>query len=126
MQETLKNTKLELTDLVQYILEGIGSKKAEDIKVLDLRNIPSAVCDVFILCTGNSNVQVEAIANGAIDEVRDNKGGKPWHVEGLANKEWVLIDFVQVVVHVFQPEVRTFYALEQLWADAPEFSITKA
>jgi ribosome-associated protein len=111
--------------LVNLILEGIESKKAEDIKVLDLRKIPSAVCDVFILCTGNSNVQVEAIASGVIDEVRDNKGGKPWHVEGLSNKEWVLIDYVQVVVHIFQPEIRTFYALEQLWADAPEFPLYK-
>jgi ribosome-associated protein len=105
--------------LLQHIIKGIEEKKGLDIVALDLSGIPGAICKSFVLCNGNSGTQVEAIADSVIDEVRKGIGEKPWHVEGYTNKEWILIDFVDVVVHVFQPDIRDFYGLEELWADAP-------
>ena len=107
-----------LSELVSAILKGMEDKKAEDICHLDLQNIEHAVCDGFVICSGNSDTQVEAIAKSVQDSVQKSLGEKPWHVEGMANKSWVLIDFVNIVVHVFLPEDRAFYGLESLWADA--------
>lgn len=93
-------------------------KKGFDIISMDLSKISSAVCKEFVICSGNSSTQVEAIADSILDEVWKTTNEKPWHKEGFENKEWILIDFVDVVVHVFQPDIREFYALEDLWADA--------
>lgn len=100
-------------------VHGLQEKKARDIVILDLREMPHAVCDYFIICHGDSTTQVEALADAAETEVREQLGEKPWHREGMENAQWILVDYVDVVVHVFHREAREFYDLEGLWADAP-------
>ena len=114
-----KNKKnKEESKLLDYIIKGIEEKKGTDIVIMDLEAIPNSICGHFIVCTGNSSTQVEAIADSIEDEVRKGMNMKPWHVEGYENKEWILMDYIDTVVHVFQPEIREFYAIEDLWADA--------
>ncbi|WP_130735534.1 ribosome silencing factor [Flavobacterium sp. J27] len=110
-------------DLVVNIIKGIEDVKGADIDVLDLREIDNTVCDYFIICNGNSNTQVVAIANSIQKVVSKELKEKPWHVEGLENGEWVLMDFVNVVVHVFQTHIREYYNIESLWGDAKITSI---
>ncbi len=104
--------------LTDSVLKGLLDKKGKDILELDLRHIDSAVCDYFIICSGGSNRQVNALANAAKDMVIEEQDEKPWHIEGLDNSEWVLLDYANVVVHIFQEETREFYKLEELWGDA--------
>ena len=104
--------------LRDLILESISDKKGVDTVTLDLRHIPEAVADFFILCNGGSTTQVKAIAQYIDHQVNEAMGERPWHMEGLVNSEWVLIDYVDTVVHVFLPENRTLYNLEELWSDA--------
>lgn len=104
--------------LSDIIIKGIQEKKGLDIVVLDMRALPNTVCDKFIICTGNSNTQVDAISGSVEELVRKELAEKPWHVEGISNSEWILMDYVNIVVHIFQPEARSFYNLESLWADA--------
>jgi ribosome-associated protein len=85
---------------------------------MDMRRV-SGVADVFILCTGDSDLQIKAIAESVSDRIREECGEKPWHTEGAGNREWVLLDYVDLVVHVFSQEKRQFYNLERLWGDAP-------
>jgi ribosome-associated protein len=116
---TEKTTQMLTSEiLAEAAIEGIREKKGFDIAVLDLRGLTHSVCDFFIICSGNSSTQVSALADAIEDMVRKKTGESPWHVEGHANAEWILIDFVNVVVHVFQPEARSFYGIEKLWADA--------
>ncbi len=115
---TITKTSTSFTPLVDEIIEGIDDLKGENIVVLNLTKLENAVCDYFVICEGNSNTQVSAISNSIEKKVRENLGEKPWHVEGTTNAEWVLLDYVSVAVHVFQREVRAFYDLESLWADA--------
>ena len=105
-------------DLVNLVKKGIEEKKGEEIVTLDIYKINPSVCDYFVICHGNSNTQVAAIAEEVQKIVKKEMGEKPFHVEGIRNAEWVLIDFVDVVVHIFQKEFRSFYDLEHLWADA--------
>lgn len=91
-------------------------KKAEDVTILDLTGL-TAACDYFVICSATSEIQVQAIADH-IDETMRKKGAPPWHVEGRAQRRWILIDFVDVVVHVFYAETRQYYMLERLWGDA--------
>ena len=91
-------------------------KKASNVKIFDLRRITN-VADFFVVCSAESDVQVKAISNHLI-ETMSGDDTKPWHVEGLQQRQWVLLDFVDVVVHIFLPEVRDFYGLERLWGDA--------
>ncbi len=91
-------------------------KKAEDVLLMYLRPLTS-MTDYFVICTGTSNTHVKAISDHIIESLKKEKI-RPLHVEGYANQEWVLVDYVDVVVHVFQPEKRGFYALERLWGDA--------
>lgn len=109
--------------LAHQVVEGILEKKGQNIKVLDLRNIENAVCDYFIICEGNSNTQVEAIADSVEDTVKKNLSQRPYRSEGWENALWILIDYVNVVVHVFEKETRYFYNLESLWADAKEIPV---
>jgi len=104
--------------LITEIVKGIEDVKGENISILDLREIENTVCDYFILCDGNSNTQVNAISGSIQKNVSKSLKDKPWHVEGESNAEWVLLDYVNVVVHVFQRDVRQFYNLEGLWGDA--------
>ena len=111
--------KVVSTDLlITEIIKGIEDVKGENIRILDLRDIENTVCDYFILCDGNSNTQVNAISSSIQKNVSKSLKEKPWHVEGESNAEWVLLDYVNVVVHVFQRHLRTFYNLEELWGDA--------
>jgi len=109
--------------LLANIIKGIEEVKGNDIDILDLREIDTAVCDYFIICNGNSNTQVNAIVNSIQKLVSKELKDKPWHVEGTDNGEWVLIDYVNIVVHVFQKQIREFYNIEGLWGDAKITSI---
>jgi ribosome-associated protein len=104
--------------LSEIIIKGIQEKKGKNIVSLGLKNIEHAVTDYFIVCHGTSNTQVQAIAESVEDEVRKAIGVKPWHREGLQNSEWILLDYVDVVVHIFQENTRSFFQIEKLWADA--------
>lgn len=104
--------------LSELVVKGMQEKKAEDITVLDLRNLKSAIADYFVICTGNSDTQVDAIADSIDKEVSLALKQDPWHREGQENREWILLDYVDVVVHVFKKDRRQFYALEELWGDA--------
>lgn len=110
--------KSSYTPLVAQVIEGILDVKGENIKVLDLRNLENAVCQFFVICDGNSNTQVSAIANAVEKRVREELKDKPWHVEGADTATWILMDYVSVAVHVFQKDVRSFYDLEGMWDDA--------
>lgn len=109
--------------LIAVILKGIEEVKGKDIDILDLREIENTVCDYFIICNGSSNTQVNAIVNSIQKIVSRETKDKPWHVEGTDNAEWVLMDYVDVVVHVFQKHVREYYDIEGLWGDAKVTSI---
>ncbi len=105
-------------ELIPLILQGIEEVKGQDINLLDLRTIENTVCDYFIVCSGTSNTHVNAIVGSIQKTVSKAIGDKPWHVEGADNAEWVLMDYVNVVVHVFQKHIREFYDIEGLWGDA--------
>ena len=109
--------------LISEIIKGMEEIKAQDIQILDLREIENTVCDYFIICTGTSNTQVNAIVNSVQKTVSKALQEKPWHIEGSDNAEWVLMDFVHVVVHVFQKHIREFYDIESLWGDAKTMTI---
>lgn len=109
--------------LIAHIIKGIEEVKGNDIDVLDLREIENTVCDYFIICNGSSNTQVNAIVNSIQKSVSKSLKDKPWHIEGSDNAEWVLMDYVNVVVHVFQKHIREFYDIEGLWGDAKTTSI---
>jgi len=104
--------------LLTNIIKGIEEVKGNDIDILDLRDIDTAVCDYFVICNGSSNTQVNAIVNSIQKIVSKEIKDKPWHVEGTDNAEWVLMDYVSIVVHVFQKEIREYYNIEGLWGDA--------
>ena len=105
-------------DLIAVIIKGIEEVKGENIQLLDLRGIENTVCDYFIICSGNSNTQVNAISGSVQKMVSKELKDKPWHIEGQGNSEWVLMDYVNVVVHIFQKQVRDYYDIESLWGDA--------
>ena len=105
-------------DLLANIILGIEEVKGEDINILDLREIDNSSCDYFVICNGNSNTQVNAIMSSVQKTVSKSIKDKPWHVEGSDNAEWILMDYVNVVVHVFQKHIREYYNIESLWGDA--------
>lgn len=104
--------------LFKSIITAIQEKKGEHIVSLDLRKIPEAVADFFIVCEGTSQPQVKAIADNIEETVKENCGENVFHKEGFQGLQWVLVDFVNVVVHIMQPETRKFYNLEEMWSDA--------
>jgi ribosome-associated protein len=114
----MTNKKSNLEEKLMLVLQGIQDVKGLDITIMDLRKIENTVCDYFVICNGNSNTQVNAITNSVQKVVSKAQQEKPWHVEGTENGEWVLMDFVDIVVHIFQPDVRRYYNLEDLWGDA--------
>ena len=116
----ITEARMEQTEkLVQTIIKGIQEKKGSDIVVADLSGIDGTICRNFIVCQGNSPTQVEAIAESVGDVARQDLGEKPARVVGLERALWVAMDYGDVLVHVFVPEMREFYDLEHLWADAP-------
>jgi ribosome-associated protein len=114
----MQKRKASADELIALILQGIEDVKGHDIMLLDLRDIDNTVCDYFIICNGTSNTQVNAIVGSIQKTVSKAIKDKPWHVEGENNAEWVLMDYVNVVVHVFQKHIREFYDIEGLWGDA--------
>ncbi len=111
-------TKLPQTKLVEKIVSSIDEVKGVDVNLLDMRKINNTVCGFFIICTGTSNIHVSAITNSIKKNVSKELKEKPYSMEGLENQEWVLIDYVDVVVHIFQHNIREFYDIENLWGDA--------
>ena len=111
-------TKLPQKKLVEKIVSSIDEVKGIDVDLLDLRKINNTVCRFFIICTGTSNTHVSAITSSIKKNVSKELKEKPYSMEGLENQEWVLIDYVDVVVHVFQKNIREFYDIENLWGDA--------
>ena len=107
-----KNSKI-----LKAIIHAIQEKKGENIVLLDLRRIPEAVADFFIICEASSHVQVKAIADFVEDHLKNNLEEMPYRHEGMQAAHWVLIDYVNVVVHVMQSETRKFYKLEEMWSD---------
>lgn len=105
--------------LLEAIIEGIEEKKGVEIISLHLEKVHSTVCDYFVICHGTSRTHVSAIADSIEAVVKKQTGIKPWRREGQSNAEWILLDYLDIVVHVFQEPVRNYYQIEQLWADAP-------
>lgn len=104
--------------LIEAISEALLEKKAKDPLILDFKATGHSVCDAFIIAHGNSRTQSEALADEVVHRVKKATGLNPWHKEGLENAEWILIDYIDVVVHIFQETQRKFFNLEKLWADA--------
>jgi ribosome-associated protein len=114
IKKLTKNSKI-----VKTIIHAIQEKKGENIVSLDLRKIPEAVADFFIICEASNNTQLKAIADFIEVDVKDKCGEAPYKHEGKQAQQWILIDYVNVVVHVMLPEPRKFYQLEEMWSDAP-------
>ena len=112
-----KSEDQDYLELLDIILEGIRSKKGEAITLLDLTHLNTTISRSFLITQAGSTVQVKAIAEGIEDQVREKKHKKPYHREGYDNSQWVLLDYGDVIVHVFQKPFRDFYNLEELWAD---------
>jgi ribosome-associated protein len=113
----------ELKLLLKTINDSLLEKKAENVLILNLGKIENTITDFFVICNGNSSVHVNTLADYLESNVRVSIKEKPWKKEGFENCEWVLLDYVNVVVHIFQPQSREFYRLEQLWADAEPYLI---
>ncbi len=111
-------TKQKNNQLLTFIIKGIEEVKGTDIEILDLTDIENTVCDFFVICNGGSNTQVNSIVNSIQRIVSREIKDHPWHVEGTDNGEWVLMDYVDIVVHVFQKHIRSYYNIEDLWGDA--------
>ena len=118
-----KSVKNDSEILCDAIIEGMQENKAQDIVVLDLREIKSAVADFFVICSGESSTQVDGISSSVTRHTRKELAEKPWNVEGKSNREWILLDYVSVVAHVFYRDTRAFFDLEDLWADAKRTNI---
>ena len=117
-QPVFDNTKSDTAKVLDIIINCIEDKKGKQITCLDLREIETSISDYFIICHGNSTTQVEAIARHIEKEVQEKLGLKPWHKEGINNLQWILMDYYDIVAHVFLQDTREFYNLEGLWADA--------
>jgi len=103
-------------EIVDFSVELLLSKRGEGILIMGLEDLTDTA-DYFVLCTGNSDTQVKALADAVVEGMKQH-GSRPWHVEGYEAQRWILIDFVDVVVHIFLQDVRLFYGLERLWGDA--------
>ena len=111
-------------ELITTIISGIDDVKGLDISLLDLRDIDNTFCSYFIICSGSSNTHVNAIVSSVQKKVSKELKEKPFHAEGNDNSEWVLIDYVNIVVHIFQKHIREYYNIEELWGDAKTTKIT--
>lgn len=111
------NKKISSEILCSAIVEGMQDNKAENIVVIDLREVENTVTDFFVIGSGTSSTHISGIAEAVVRFTRKNLKEKPWHVEGKVTAEWVLLDYVNVVAHVFRKDVREYYELEDLWAD---------
>ena len=114
----MQNSKIEAKEVINRIVGGIQEKKGKGIVVVDMLGLGNSVCDYFVICQGNSPNQVSAITDSIADTVREQCGKKPYAIDGLRNSQWVAMDYGDILVHVFLPDVRSFYDIEHLWADA--------
>ena len=114
-EDKTKTLALKIADLAL-------DKRAEEVRIMKLIGL-TTIADYFVICSGASDTQVKAICDHIVDQLKKEKV-RPWHREGYSNLRWVLLDYVEVVVHIFQPEVREFYSLERIWGDAPVTEIT--
>lgn len=113
-----RSTPTPTRELARTAVDAVLDKKALNVTVMDMTGV-SGVADMFVICSGESDLQVKAIADSVVDSVRDAHQERPWHKEGYEHRQWILLDYVDVVIHVFHPERREFYGLERLWGDAP-------
>ena len=123
MPKALKIKDKAIRQLIETMVDGLQDVKGKDIVILDLTNLSNAVTDYFIIATGDSSTQVEGMASSVVRKTRKELKERPWHEEGVGNSEWILLDYVNVVVHIFFRETREFYNLEDLWADAKRTEI---
>ena len=115
----MSKRELDVSDiLLETIIEGIQEVKGINTAILDLKKIETAICKYFVICSGTSNTHVSSIADSVKKIVSKKIQDKPWHIEGLNTSEWVLLDYSDIVVHVFQEETRDFFRLEDVWGDA--------
>ncbi|MEM8488126.1 MAG: ribosome silencing factor [Bacteroidota bacterium] len=119
-----RNNHLPVQELAQIAVEAIQSKKGYDIVIMDVRAV-SGVADLFIICSGSSELQIKAIIEAVRMSIKEQGEELPWHTEGAGSMQWVLLDYVDLVVHVFNEEKRAFYDLERLWGDAPKEEIAE-
>ena len=106
-----------IQNLIEKIVVGISDVKGQDIEMFDLRKIENRICDFYVICSGSSNTHVSAILESVKKKVSKSLKEKPSHTEGEENAEWILLDYINVVVHIFQKQVRDFYKIEELWGD---------
>ena len=118
VKEETQVKELTSEQISKLIVEGMQEKKASEIVVLDLKDIKHAIADYFVICCGNSDTQIDAISDSVEEILKKRIHQTPWKTEGKQNKEWVLLDYVDVVAHIFNKEKRRFYGLEELWGDA--------
>lgn len=119
----MQQNNMTAKEVIKQVIEGIQDKKGKGIVVVDMLKLGNSVCDYFVICEGNSPTQVSAITGSIEDMVRINCGKKPYAVDGLKNSQWVAMDYGDILVHIFLPDVRTFYDIEHLWADATITSV---
>jgi ribosome-associated protein len=105
-------------NILKYVVMAMQDKKAKDIISLDLSNIKDSISTYFVICQAPSTTQVDAIYKNVVEKVQEYCSTKPFHIEGYTNSEWILIDYFDVVVHIFRNDIRAYYRLEELWADA--------
>lgn len=115
-----KLNKINTDQQISIIIKAIEEIKGKNITILDLREIDNTICDYFVICTGTSNTQVDAIVNSVKKRVSKETQEKPWNIEGQSNSEWVLMDYTDIIVHVFQKQTREYYDIESLWGDAKQ------
>ncbi|MGL4363963.1 MAG: ribosome silencing factor [Bacteroidales bacterium] len=114
-----ESTSSGASALCQAIADGMLDKKAQNVQSLNLTNIDGAICSYFVICNADSTTQVDAIARNVEEHVRKTLGEKPRRSQGFENSIWVILDYIDVMVHIFETETRAFYNIEKLWADAP-------
>ena len=114
----MHQNNIDAKEVIQQIVEGIQDKKGKEIVIVDMLKLGNSICDYFVICQGNSPTQVSAITDSIEDTVRINCKKKPYSIDGLRNSQWVAMDYGDILVHIFLPDVRKFYDIEHLWADA--------
>jgi ribosome-associated protein len=113
-----KQDEVSTEELLKCIIEAIQDKNGRDLKLLDLQKIENSICDFFLICHGTSNTHIDAITDKIYRDAKEKFNELPFSKEGMENKTWVLLDYGNIVIHIFQEEYRRFYNLEDLWADA--------
>ncbi len=113
-----KKTVIEKRNLKNIIVEAADEKKSFDITIIDLSKINGRICDFFVICSATSSIHVESIVNNIEQKVKQELNETPYSIEGLKNAYWVILDYINIVVHVMQQQAKEYYELEKLWADA--------